>query len=190
MNLQRQVESMAILEAILLCDPFNIIPGWTPIRENFMKNFWLKLTTCVGSLLKRCKCFTVFLFDKKFPEKFCTIDYHGKLDGQSKVILNNFFSQIVIFIFHFIWIFVYSQEGCLSFFEFQIEKDNLQSARQKALINYKIERKMCGKSYKKKALGQKTEIERRTDIVRLLLELRKERQPVDLRFNIWDYWNC
>ena len=62
---------------------------------------------------------------------------------------------------------------CCSCFEFKLEEENLQSARQKALINFKIEQKMYGKNSKNVALEKKTEIERRTDIVRLLRELRK-----------------
>ncbi len=172
---------MAILEAILLCDPFNIIPGCTPIRSKCVKSFWLNLI-CTG-LLKKCIFRSIFLFYESFPEKFCTINSHGKLNGQSEVIFKYLKKLWCLLRIFFLIEFVYLKQGCtgciISCFKFRLEEENLQIARQKALINYKIlEQKMYGNSSNNQALENEIEIERRADIVRHLRKQWKQRLSV------------
>jgi len=81
-NFKSQVESIAIMESILLGDPFHIIQGWTPVIQ-LMSTYFSPIT--VSSLNSRNRLIqyifrSAFLFYACLPKKSSKIDHDGKLE--------------------------------------------------------------------------------------------------------------
>jgi len=88
-NFKSQVESIAIMESILLGDPFQIIQGWTPVR--LISTYISPIT--VSSLKNRNSLIqyifrSAFLFYECLPKKSSKIDYQGKIIVSDVTIYN------------------------------------------------------------------------------------------------------